>query len=108
MKLSLRYALFLSIAVLLVACNSDDVSNKYNEVRERAENAAASVVAADEMELMELQGRILAAKSVQSEYILLGDTAAADTFDVTFRRYVERNNRKLAGELFQESTARKN
>ena len=84
----------------MVACGNKDEVRQFGDVKERAETAAAKVVAADSAGLMELQDCILRAKAVQSEYVLLGDTAAADTFDACFRRYVTERNPQLAEEMF--------
>lgn len=96
-------------AVCLTACGGGGEmgSRMADEARQRAETAAANVVANDSVGIMQLQDCILQAKAEQSEYLLLGDTAAADTFDVAFRQYVERHNPRLASEMFNAATARK-
>lgn len=96
-------------AICLTACGGGGatINRMAEEARQRAETAAANVVASDSAGLMRLQDCILQAKAEQSEYLLLGDTAAADTFDVAFRRYVERHNPRLASEMFNAATAHK-
>ncbi len=89
-----------ALAAMMVACGNKDDVRQFDEVVERAETAAAKVVEADSAGLMELQDCILRAKAVQSEYVLLGDTVAADTFDACFRRYVTELNPQLAEEMF--------
>lgn len=95
--------------ICLTACGGGGEmgSRMADEARQRAETAAANVVANDSVGIMQLQDCILQAKAEQSEYLLLGDTAAADTFDVAFRQYVERHNPRLASEMFNAATARK-
>ncbi len=92
--------------LLLVSCGNTEESISIVEARQRAEVAATKVIECDSTaNLMNLQNCILHAKSVQSEYLLLGDTAAADTFDAVFRRYVKQCNPQLADEMFVKSTA---
>ncbi len=108
--MEIRYILFPVVMACLsgmMACSGVQ-ERQFDEVRQRAGAAAAEVVAADSCDnMMQLQDCILAAKAVQSEYLLLGDTAAADTFDVVFRHCVERSNGSLASELFNATTAHK-
>ena len=44
---------------------------------------------------------ILDAKAVQSEYLLMGDTVAAQAFDAAFREYLVMHDELLAKELFE-------
>lgn len=94
-----------SVLMLLSACGESTEPMTIGEARQRAESVAAEVVASDSTSLMKLQDCILAAKAVQSEYMLLGDTAAADTFDAVFRRSVGQGNPRLANEMFNAHTA---
>lgn len=103
------HMLLLIAAICLTSCGAtgEEESRLTAEARERAEIAAAKVVASDSVGLMHLQDCVLHAKSVQSEYMLLGDTTAADTFDAAFHRYVKQHNPRLASELFNAATAHK-
>ena len=70
------------------------------EARERAVLAAQALVASDHSDTIGMEGLILEAKAVQSEYMLKGDTIAVQEFDKAFREYVEVNDPELAKELF--------
>ncbi len=70
------------------------------EARERAIIAAQSLIATDHENIMKMEAEILNAKAVQSEYLLLGDTLAAQAFDKAFRDYVAANDSVLAQEIF--------
>ncbi len=102
----LHYTLPLAIVIAAAACSQpESVSPRIDEARNRAIAAADSVAAADSIGLMALQNSILAAKAVQSEYLLTGDTAAADTFDATFRRQMAVRNSQLAEEMFNPAAS---
>ena len=88
MKKNYSKLLLMAITLAATACSQPQDTTRIDEARNRATAAADSVVAADSTGLMALQKSILAAKAVQSEYLLTGDTAAADTFDTTFRRQI--------------------
>ena len=92
-------ALFLSmLAVLAVACGG---SEYIEEARERAIVAAQALVNSNHDDIMEMERLILDAKSIQSEYILKGDTLAAREFDTCFQNYLTANDSQLAKEIFK-------
>lgn len=70
------------------------------EARDRAVNAAQALLDCDSTNIMQLQDRLMNANSIRSEYLLIGDTAAADTFDTTFKQYVKFHSKSLAQEIF--------
>ena len=78
MKKNYSKLLLMAITLAATACSQPQDTTRIDEARNRATAAADSVVAADSTGLMALQKSILAAKAVQSEYLLTGDTAAAD------------------------------
>ena len=105
MKKNYSKLLLMAITLAATACSQPQDTTRIDEARNRATAAADSVVAADSTRLMALQKSILAAKAVQSEYLLTGDTAAADTFDTTFRRQIAMRNERLAEEMFNPTAA---
>ena len=99
-------ALCLGLATSALAQpQSKTINDGWRFLKGECTAAADSVVAADSTGLMALQKSILAAKAVQSEYLLTGDTAAADTFDTTFRRQIAMRNERLAEEMFNPTAA---
>ena len=74
----------------------------YEEVaRERAVATAQALIAIDHNNTIKLEQKILEAKSIQSEFLMQGDTIAAQAFDSAFREYVMMNDEFLAKELFE-------
>ena len=84
--------------LVMVACGS---SSSYEETaRVRAVEAAKKVIATPHDNMNKMERILLEAKAVQSEYIMIGDTIAANAFDVAFREYIVANDQELANELF--------
>ena len=88
-----------------VACGNSQkvkVSPLDAEARQRGEEAAAWVIDVFQKEKsqLKLEGTILRVKAMQSEYILMGDTLAADAFDDAFAYYIRQNNASIANLLF--------
>ncbi len=89
----------LLLLLLVSACKSNP---DYREVAgERAVAAAKALVATDHNNPIKMEQMILDAKAVQSEYLLMGDTVAAQAFDAAFREYLVMHDELLAKELFE-------
>lgn len=98
MILNTKKILYAIVFTLLCSCS---VKSEYEqEARERAVVAAQSLIATDHENTMKMEAEVLNAKAVQSEYLLLGDTLAAQAFDKAFRDYVTTNDSLLAQEIF--------
>lgn len=98
-----KLIIYLGIAMVMVACgNRENKSLLEDEARQRAIEAAKAVIATDHADIFKMEEMILDAKAVQSEYLLKGDTLAADTFDETFREYMTTNDSILAKEIFNK------
>lgn len=82
-----------------VAC-SDNKSEYEYEARERAVEAAKELIRSNRHDVNEMERIILKAKAVQSEYLLRGDTVAAQAFDASYKEYMQINAPALAQELF--------
>lgn len=98
-----KVILSFGIAVILTACgNNEKKSLLEDEARARAVTAAKALIATDHSDNFLMEGMILDAKAIQSEYIIKGDTLAADAFDNAFREYITTNDSVLAKELFSK------
>ena len=95
-------ALIFSCLLILSAsgCTGQQGSILCDEARDRAIDAAQALLDCDSTNIMQLQDRLLNARSIRSEYMLIGDTAAADTFDTAFRQYVRIHGRSMADQIF--------
>lgn len=92
--------ILLYVFVFALACSCSAKSEYEQEARERALVAAKNLINTDRNSIMKLESAILDAKSIQSEYLLIGDTLAANTFDMVFRSYVTEKDSVLAQEIF--------
>lgn len=86
--------------ILLPAACSNAKSEYEDAARERATVAAKALIATDHNDIFKMENMILEAKAVQSEYLLMGDTVAAEAFDIAFREYLSANDSLLAKEMF--------
>lgn len=88
--------------VALLSISSCRQKSGYKEVAcERAVTAAKALIATDHNDTIKMEQMILDAKSVQSEFLLIGDTVAAQAFDTAFREYMITHDELLAKELFE-------
>ncbi len=88
------------VMIILAACGSSG-SEYEEEARERAIVAAQVLVTSNHDDTIQMESIILDAKSIQSEYLLKGDTIAAQAFDNAFQEYVTANDPQLAKEIFK-------
>lgn len=96
--MKIKLLLYTIVFALISSCSAK--SEYEQEARERALVAAKNLINTDHRNIMKLETAILDAKSIQSEYLLIGDTLAANTFDMVFRSYVTENDSVLAQEIF--------
>ena len=89
---------FAMLALFAIACGG---SEYVEEAKERAIVAAQALVNSNHDNVMEMERLILEAKAIQSEYLLRGDTVAAQAFDTSFQVYVTANDPQLAKEIFK-------
>lgn len=95
----------INIAILLLATASiagcrPHVSEYEEEAKARAVSAAQALIATDHNDTILMERMILDAKAIQSEYILAGDTVAAQVFDTAFKEYMLANDGDLAKDMF--------
>lgn len=88
------------LALSAAGCAQSEGSILCDEARNRAIDAAQALLSCDSTNIMQLQDKLLNARSIRSEYLLIGDTAAADTFDIAFKQYVRHNGKNLADQIF--------
>lgn len=93
------------LAIACVSCGNSQkprVSPLDSEARQRGEEAAVWIIDTfhNEKSRLKLEGAILRVKAMQSEYILMGDTLAAEAFDESFVSYIRQNNDSIANLLF--------
>lgn len=69
---------------------------------EKATEAAKQLVATDHSDTLAMQNAILEAKVQQSEFQVARDTAAINTFNRTFKKYLQENDAALAKDMFIE------
>jgi len=100
MKAILRIIPFLLVATAVLGGCREKHSPYEGQARERAATAAARLAVTDHADTIALQSSILAAKAVQSEYILRGDSLAARAFDEAFRESLKRNDPGLYQAIF--------
>lgn len=102
-KIPLR-AILSKVALVLILCYSvacsDNRSEYEYEARERAVEAAKELIRSNRQDMSEMERVILKAKAVQSEYMLKGDTVAAQAFEASYKEYMQTNAPALAQELF--------
>ncbi len=94
-----KYIPILLIAFFL-ALGGCSFSSHSGEARERAEKAAKDFIKTDHTDTIELEKKILEAKSIQGEYAILGDSDAVRAFDEAFREYIKKNDAALAASMF--------
>lgn len=90
----------LVMALFVGAACSDNGSEYEYEARERAVEAAKELIRSNRHDMNEMERVILKAKAVQSEYLLKGDTVAAQAFDASYKEYIQVKAPALAQELF--------
>lgn len=93
----------LLLLLALAALGACTHSKYKSEAHDRAISAATQLLALDtvaEPDTTALERAILQAKAIQGEYLLLGDTIAANEFDKTFRSTVTEADTALARLLF--------
>lgn len=84
--------------VLAAGCNKPSASEK--EAAARAEQAAAAVIATNHADTLAMQQSILDAKVLQSQYAIMGDSAAVKAFDNAFETYLKRHDSALWQQIF--------
>lgn len=94
-----KFLLYTFVFALLCSCGAK--SEYEQEARERAVVAAKALIETDHDNIMKMEEKILSAKAVRSEYLLMGDTIASQAFDEAFKEYVSANDSVLAQELFK-------
>lgn len=93
--------LFVTVVMIILAACGNSGSEYEEEARQRAIVAAQVLVASNHDDTIQMERIILDAKSIQSEYLLKGDTIAAQAFDNAFQEYVTANDSQLAKEIFK-------
>lgn len=93
--------LFVAVVMIILAACGSSGSEYEEEARQRAIVAAQVLVASNHDDTIQMERIILDAKSIQSEYLLKGDTIAAQAFDNAFQEYVTANDPQLAKEIFK-------
>lgn len=98
----IRYSFVAILMFFMASCSSKTAktSELDSEARQRGIIAAKALIETKRTDVIKLDATILDAKAIESEYILKGDTLAANAFDEAFRQYVEANDSILAKELF--------
>lgn len=94
-----KFLLYTFVFALLCSCGAK--SEYEQEARERAVVAAKALIETERDNIMKLEEKILSAKAVCSEYLLMGDTIASRAFDEAFKEYVLANDSVLAQEIFK-------
>lgn len=98
----MKKGIILYVFVISLLCSCGGVKSKYEqEARVRAVVAAQALIETDHKDMIKMEEMILDAKAVQSEYLLMGDTVAAQSFDIAFREYLVVNDSLLAKEIFK-------
>lgn len=96
-------ALFL-IMTMAVACShkNEKQSPLVEKAIRIASQAAKQLVETDHSDTLAMQNCVLEAKAMQVEFQVAGDTAAINSFNRSFKKYLQDNDAQLAKEIFVE------
>lgn len=100
---------FIILIVAIVAttgCAKKKVDVKPSPMVEKAiataTEAAKKVVATDHSDTLAMQNAILEAKTMQAEFQVAEDTAAINSYNRAFKKYLQENDPDLAKDMFIE------
>lgn len=91
--------LLMFLALALYACKQGH-SIYEEDAKMRAMKAAQALIESDHNDTIQMERMILDAKAIQSEYVLAGDSLAAQAFDAAFKEYMQTHDAPLAQEIF--------
>jgi PBP1b-binding outer membrane lipoprotein LpoB len=94
-----------AIAMILMGCSSkkeEKPSPLVDKAIEVATQAAKTLVGTDHGDTLAMQSAILEAKALQAEFQVAEDTAAINTYNRTFKKYLQQYDPELAKEIFIE------
>lgn len=99
--------LFYIVVTLAVTCGAVACGKKHspNSVKAQAQavDAVARLVAVDSTDTMAMQSELLKAEAMRSQYVLNGDSLAAQDFDETFRETLIQKSPRLAKILYSKN-----
>ena len=111
----MKVKLFITISLILVAlmaggCKHEEkklahkpqVSKLKGKAQRVAIEAAKRLVETDHNDTLAMQNCILEAKALQAEFQLADDSIAIACFNKAYKQYLEKNDPKLAKEIFIE------
>lgn len=106
MRKNLASILVLMVAVAAaVSCSSNkdkQPSPLVKKATKVATEMAQQLVATDHSDTLALQNCILEAKAQQAEFQVARDTAAINSFNRAFKKYLQENDPALANEIFTQ------
>ena len=102
-----KHILFVVVAIALLSLGcapkkQEKPSPLLGKAEVTATEAAKKLVAADHSDTLAMQNCILEAKALQTEFQVANDTAAINTFNRTFKAYLQEHDPELAREIFVE------
>ena len=104
----MRHLLYILVA-MAVMCGAVACGKKHspNSVKAQVQvvDAVARLVAVDSTDTMAMQSELLKAEAIRSQFLLDGDSVAAQDFDETFRETLIQKSPRMAKTLFSKKVA---
>lgn len=102
----MRHLLYILVA-LAVMCGSVACGKKHSpnsvKAQVQAVDAVTRLVAVDSTDTMAMQSELLKAEAIRSQFLLDGDSVAAQDFDETFRETLIQKSPRMAKTLFSKN-----
>lgn len=102
----MRHLFYILVALAMmcgaVACGKKHSPNSV-KAQVQAVDAVARLVAVDSTDTMAMQSELLKAEAMRSQFLLDGDSVAAQDFDETFRETLIQKSPRMAKTLFQKT-----
>lgn len=99
----LIYIIFAALALCTAACGKKHSPNSV-KAQAQAVDAVNRLATIDSVDTMALQSELLKAEAIRSQYVISGDSIAAEDFDNTFRETLIQKSPRLARKLFSEES----
>lgn len=101
------FYIVVAMAAMAVMCGSVACGKKHSpnsvKAQVQAVDAVARLVAVDSTDTMAMQSELLKAEAVRSQFLLDGDSVAAQDFDETFRETLIQKSPRMAKTLFSKN-----
>ncbi len=94
------------LAGMCASCSGEKQSPLSAQAQSRGLNAASAFKDIDHTDTLALQAGLVAAHAIRSEYLLAGDTLAANDFDRAFTQALTRQDPELAQAVLAQPAAK--